>query len=422
MVEACLGETPNISTFAQFQFLQPILYLKHPSFLDSREPLAHWISPAEHCGDALTYIIRDAETGELLKRSVMRPIDNNHPHFRSMRDVLATPNHDSPTIPSEVGEVGVESPSESVTSSGMPMLIKPLNVVGKQFVIEGLIGSDVMASVLDYNHVDQTCSVLIEASGEEQEMTYDDIIDFIENSDGSNPMEKFECLSGHRRKAGAWQVQVTWSDGSSTWEPLSTISVDDPVSCARYAKEHNLLNTQGWKRFRQLAKKDGRYIRMIHNALTEYSSAKAAKTTSKENIVKFGYKVPWNLCDAYKLDIENGNSKWAKAIRVEVKKLKEYDVFQTMAEGAGAPEGYSRIPLHWVFNVKHSFRHRARIVAGDHVAPIPDESPLSSVGLLKGMGLLLFLSQLNKLNLTCVDIGNAYFEAETGMRIWRHDK
>ena len=63
--------------------------------------------------------------------------------------------------------------------------------------------------------------------------------------------------------------------------------------------------------------------------------------------------MPWNLCDAYKLDVENGNSKWTKAIRVEVNKLKEYGVFQAMAEGAGAPEGYSRIPLHWVFDVKH---------------------------------------------------------------------
>ena len=98
--------------------------------------------------------------------------------------------------------------------------------------------------------------------------------------------------------------------------------------------------------------------------------------------------------------------------------MKEYDVFQAMAEGAGAPEGYSRIPLHWVFDVKHDFRHWARIVAGGYVAPIPDESPSSSVVSLKGVRLLLFLSQLNKLNLTCVDIGNAYFEAETMEKVF----
>ena len=103
---------------------------------------------------------------------------------------------------------------------------------------------------------------------------------------------------------------------------------------------------------------------------------------------------------------------------MEVNKLKEYDVFQALAEGAGVPEGYSCISLHWVFNVKHDFRHQARIVAGGHVAPILDESPSSSVVSLKCVRLLLFLSQLNKLNLTCVDIGNAYFEAETMEKVF----
>ena len=106
---------------------------------------------------------------------------------------------------------------------------------------------------------------------------------------------------------------------------MSIISVDDPVSCARYAKEQDLLNTQGWKRFWQLTKKDIRYLRMIHNALTVYSTANAAKTT-KGHIIKFGYKVPRNLHNAYHLT-ENGNSKWAEAIRVDVNKLKKYNCY-----------------------------------------------------------------------------------------------
>ena len=148
----------------------------------------------------------DTETGELPKRSVMCGIGKNHPIFCSVKDVLATSNNDSPIISSEVVEVVVESPNESVTSLGM---INPIYVIGKQFVIEDSSDKDVEASVLDYNHVDQTCRVFIEASGEEQEMTYDDVIDFIKNSDGSNPTDAFECLSGHRRKAGMWQVEVT---------------------------------------------------------------------------------------------------------------------------------------------------------------------------------------------------------------------
>ena len=70
---------------------------------------------------------------------------------------------------------------------------------------------------------------------------------------------------------------------------------------------------------------------MIHNAFSEYASANATKTTNKERITKFGYQVPRNLQDTYKLDKENGNSKWAEVIQVEVNKLKEYDVFEAMS-------------------------------------------------------------------------------------------
>ena len=83
----------------------------------------------------------------------MRAIDEDHPNFRSMRDVLATSSDDSPIIPSEVGEIVVESSSESVTSSGMPMLPNPSDIIGKQVVIEDSIGNDMEASILDFDPV-----------------------------------------------------------------------------------------------------------------------------------------------------------------------------------------------------------------------------------------------------------------------------
>ena len=80
-----------------------------------------------------------------------------------MKDVLATSNNDMSTILSEVGEVVLES-QESITSSDMPVLLNPTDVIGKQFVLQDSSGTDVKASVLDYDHVDQKCHVLIEAS------------------------------------------------------------------------------------------------------------------------------------------------------------------------------------------------------------------------------------------------------------------
>ena len=86
-----------------------------------------------HCVTSVPYADQDGgatvdtETGELLKRSVMRAIDQDHPNFRSARDALATP-----TIPSDVGEVDAadEESSQSITSSGMPALLYPPDIVG----------------------------------------------------------------------------------------------------------------------------------------------------------------------------------------------------------------------------------------------------------------------------------------------------
>ena len=43
-----------------------------------------------------------------------------------------------------------------------------------------------------------------------------------------------------------YNVQVEWETGEITFEPLSVIAADDPVTCAAYAKEHDLLAVDAW--------------------------------------------------------------------------------------------------------------------------------------------------------------------------------
>ena len=40
----------------------------------------------------------------------------------------------------------------------------------------------------------------------------------------------------------SYNVLVEWEDGTKTWEPLRTMSKDDPMTLAAYAKEHDLLD------------------------------------------------------------------------------------------------------------------------------------------------------------------------------------
>ena len=60
-----------------------------------------------------------------------------------------------------------------------------------------------------------------------------------------------------------YNVQVEWETGEITYEPLSIIGADDPVTCTAYAKVHDLLAVEGWCRFRNLVKKDKVFARAI---------------------------------------------------------------------------------------------------------------------------------------------------------------
>jgi hypothetical protein len=47
---------------------------------------------------------------------------------------------------------------------------------------------------------------------------------------------------------------IAWEDGLRTFEPLKTIA-DNPAVCAVYTERAKLLDTDGWKQFRRLAKR-----------------------------------------------------------------------------------------------------------------------------------------------------------------------
>jgi hypothetical protein len=42
-----------------------------------------------------------------------------------------------------------------------------------------------------------------------------------------------------------FNLLVEWENGEITTEPLSVIAADDPVTCAVYAREHELLDVSG---------------------------------------------------------------------------------------------------------------------------------------------------------------------------------
>ena len=78
-----------------------------------------------------------------------------------------------------------------------------------------------------------------------------------------------------------------------TYEPLSVMAAEDPMTYAMYAKENDLLHIDGWKRVRNLAKRGKTLTRSVMQS--RIWQARRAKK------YMFGYLIPdlrkkhWNL-------------------------------------------------------------------------------------------------------------------------------
>ena len=104
----------------------------------------------------------------------------------------------------------------------------------------------------------------------EELILYNQLLEYLENAqDNDMGMDqvlfKFRSIIGHQGllaasdpdwKGSKYNVQVEWETWEITYELLSIIEADDPVTCAAYAKENDLLAVEGCHRFRNLAEKD----------------------------------------------------------------------------------------------------------------------------------------------------------------------
>ena len=80
-------------------------------------------------------------------------------------------------------------------------------------------------------------------------MSYVQILDHLDHQEQHDDLYKFWAITGHQGplspqdenfKGSKYSVMVEWETGEITEEPLSLIAADDPVTCAVYAKKHDL--------------------------------------------------------------------------------------------------------------------------------------------------------------------------------------
>ena len=175
------------------------------------------------------------------------------------------------------------------------------------------LGNGKVEEIISYNQLEDH----LEASVNEDNKISDDLFKSRALIDHQGPLKPTDP----NWKGSKFNVLVERETGEKTYEPLSVLAADDPVTCATYAKENDLLHIDGWKRFRNLANWD--------KALTRAVMQSKIRQVRRSNKYMFGYLIPRSYKEALEFDKENNNTKWADATRDEMGCIKEQEVFTT---------------------------------------------------------------------------------------------
>ena len=456
-VQALEGTTPDISFLLHFSFYEPVYYridssepdLNFPS--SSNEKKGCWVGFADNQGDSLTWRILTEDTQKIIIRSGVRSALRTTTNQRlasssgegtTLPFPIPYPKQSSNSLPLDPLDASTPNFEQFVKSQSgededypIPMAnIDIPNLLGRSFLLPPEDnGERHMAKIIDIDDHGQTLEDIkfklkINKDQTEEIMSYNQLMDYIQKGtdaeEDPDSLFKFRDIIAHQgplestdpnHKGSKYNVMVEWESGEVTYEPLTLISKDDPITCAVYAKKHDLLDTTGWKHLKRYAKTSKRLIRAVKQSRIRQVRASAR--------YQHGFQVPKDYNDAMRLDKENGNTHWQDAMDLELTQIHEYKVFKDTGKAkfhngkVVTPDGFQKIRVHFVYAVKHDGRFKARLVADGHLTKEPVESIYSGVVSLRSLRMVVFLSQLNNLEIWGADVGNAYLEAYTDEKL-----
>ena len=419
-----------------FSSYEPVYYR-----IDSSEPDSHfpspfnekkgyWVGFADNPGDHLTWRILTEDTQKIIicsgVQSAFRTTTNQH---------LASPSGEGTTLPFSIpypqqsknslplDPFDESTPnfeqfvnSQSGEDEDNPIYMANIdipNLLGRSFLLPpDDNGEHHQAKIIDIDDHGQPLEDIkfklkIIKDQAEEIMSYNQLMDYTQKRTDPDSLFKFKDIVAHQGP-----LEVEWESGEITYEPLTLISKDDPIPCAVYAKNHDLLDTTGWKHPKRYAKTSKRLIRAVKQSRIRQVRASAQ--------YQHGFHVPKDYNDAIRLEKENSNTHWQDAMDLEVTQIHEYKVFSKAQFYNGkivTPDGFQKIRVHFVYVVKHDGRFKARLVADGHLTKEHVESIYSGVVSLRSLRMVVFLSQLNNLEIWGADVGNTYHEAYTAERL-----
>ena len=435
--QALQGTTPDISFMLHSSFYESVYYRidsSEPDFnfpSSSNDNKGYWAGFAANQGDSLTWRTLTEDSQRIIICSGIQSSLST-----TTNQCLASPSGEGTTLPFSIPypqhsknslpldpfdestanfEQFVNSQSGEDEDNPIPMANIDIPIpFGSSFLLPPEDnGEHHMAKIIDIDDhgpplEDMKFKLKINKDQAEEIMSYNQLMDYIQKgTEGEEDLDllfKFKDILAHQgplestdpnQKGSKYNVMVEWEPGEVTYEPLTLISKEDPINCAVYAKKRDLLDTTGWNHPKRHAKISKRPIRAVKQSRIHQVRASARYQHG-----------------AISLDKENSNTHWQDEMDLELTQIHEYKVFKDTGKAqfhdgkAVTPDGFQKIRVHFVYAVKHAGKFKARPVADGHLTKEPVVS-------LRSLRMVVFLSQLNDLEIWGADVGNAYLEAYT---------
>jgi len=261
-----------------------------------------------HTWSALTWKILNVETNKVLYCSLCHPVTGDtanlhlapigresasvRPYIKSktfdsnLVDATNEPDsHVDDTAPIEHGEF-TPDPESQDTSNSANALVSLDDLVGRTFLMDpDSSGQRFCARIVEMidkhdhditNHPEWIKFLCKPDQNDREELiSYNQIMEYL-NQDAKNPtVWKYKGIISHQGplksgdkdyKGSTYNIMIKWECGEITNEPLKLIAKDDSVTCAIYPSKNNLLDTDGWQRFKSIAQRQKKFIHMAKQA------------------------------------------------------------------------------------------------------------------------------------------------------------
>ena len=213
------------------------------------------------------------------------------------------------------------------------------------------------------------------------------------------------------------RIRIVWLNGTRSWTRLSDFQMEHPDMVVNFALENDLTNHWAFKwtklyiKIRDLEKKS--------SIFSDSNEAQAILATryDPQGKYKFGVEVPYNTRHALRLDSQNGNDLWKKAIQKELDEINGMKVFRKVT-----PEDdlstYQRIGYHIVYDAKFDGRRKARLVCQGNMTDPPKEDIYSGVVSLDTVRLGFQIAEMSNLQTCAADVSTAFLYGTTNERIY----